>query len=220
MNVKGMIALISLAMLVGLIVAPAGTAPKPNEAPMTWEIDIRYETPKSVMVKTPGQEQPQRFWYFLYTATNRSGEDHDFVPEIILYTNTGQVVRAGRGVNPAVYQTLKKIINDPLLTDTVGITGKLLQGEDNARTAVAIFRDFDPKAASFTLFFGGLSGETAVVHLPRPIQAPDPLVEGKTIETSTVTLTKTLALDYNVGSEAGARNKADVRLIKKSWVMR
>ncbi len=220
MSYKGMVPLLSLVLLLGLTVVPAMTAPEPNEAPMTWEFDIRYETPQPIMVQVPGENQPQRFWYFLYTVTNRSGEDREFVPEITLYTNTGQVVPAGQGVNPVVYQRIKQIINDPLLTDTLGITGKMLQGEDNAKTAVAIFRDFDPKAASFTIFFGGLSGETAEVHLPTPIQLPDPLEEGKMIETSTVMLSKTLSLAYNVGTEAKGRTKAEVRLIDKIWVMR
>lgn len=220
MKYQTRVALISLAVFPGLFATPAATAPEPNEAPVTWEFDIRYETPKSIMIKAPGEATPRRFWYFLYTVTNRSGEDRDFAPEIALYTNTGQIIRAGAGVNPVVYQTIKKIVNNPLLTDMVGVTGKLLQGEDNARTSVAIFRDFDPKAASFTIFFGGLSGETAVVKLPHPISVPDPLEDGKMVKTSTVMLSKTLALKYNVGSEARGRGRADVRLIRKSWVMR
>jgi hypothetical protein len=220
MSYKGMIPLLSLVLLLGLTVVPGVTAPEPNEAPMTWEFDIRYETPQPIMVQAPGEDRPRRFWYFLYTVTNRSGEDREFAPEIALYTNTGQVISAGQGVNPVVYQTVKQIINDPLLTDTLGITGKMLQGEDNARTAVAIFHDFDPKAASFTIFFGGLSGETAMVRLPTPITLPDPLEEGKNIETSTVMLSKTLALTYNVGAEARERTKAEIRLVDKTWVMR
>lgn len=203
-----------------VLVEPAGTAPQPNEAPVAWEIEIRYETPHAITLQTPGDSQPRRFWYFLYTVINSSGEDREFVPEIVLYTNTGEVIPAGQGVPPSVFPAVKARRNDPLLRDTVGISGKLLQGEDNARTGVAIFRDFDPKAASFTIFVGGLSGETAVVRLPRPIELPDPLEEGKTVRTSVVTLSKTLALTYNVGAEASQRSEAEVRLVQKAWVMR
>ncbi|MBN1553463.1 MAG: hypothetical protein JXA11_01865 [Phycisphaerae bacterium] len=220
MSYKRMVVLLCLATPAVWFVAPAITAPEPNEAPVDWEIDIRYETPRAILVDVPGEAPPRRYWYFLYTVTNRSGEDHQFVPEIALYTNTGELVPSGKDVHPLVFQTIKSQRNNPLLRDTVGITGKLLQGEDNAKTGVAIFRDFDPAAASFTIFFGGLSGETAVIHLPEPIRLPDPLEEGKTIETSKVTLSKTLALTYNVGAEAQSRTRADLRLVRKTWVMR
>jgi hypothetical protein len=58
------------------------------------------------------------------------------------------------------------------------------------------------------------------VKLPNPISVPDPLEDGKMVKTTTVMLSKTLSLKYNVGSEASGRNKADLRLIRKSWVMR
>jgi len=213
---------LSLVVLLGPPILPAATAPQPNEARVAWEIDIRYRAPQPIVVKVPGYGSPQRFWYFLYTVTNQSGEDRHFAPDIVLYTNTGQIVRSGEGVNTTVYQTIKQRHNDPLLQTTVGMAGKLLQGESNAKEGVAIFRDFDPQAASFTLFFGGLSGETARVHLPTPITVSEMMPGGKTQDVSRdiVTLTKTLALTYNVGTEAGGRTQAEIREVDARWVMR
>ena len=60
-----------------------------------------------------------------------------------------------------------------------GLTGKLLQGEDNAKSGVAIWRDFDAKAGAFDLLLGGLSGETAEIQLPKPIEVVETDTDGK-----------------------------------------
>ncbi len=219
---KYKLAVVVLGMLVVAGLRPLPAAPQPSDARIAWEIDIDYKNPQPIMVKIPGRPKPQLFWYLLYTVTNRSGKDRLFVPEIVLYTNTGQMLRAGQGVNTIVYKTIKKLHNNPLLYDMVSITGKLLQGEDNARDGVAIFRDFDPKAASFEIFFGGLSGEIAVTRLPRPIMVKEIGPGGKQmmVEKDRITLVKTLKLQYTVGTEAKGRLNAKVRLLRKGWVMR
>ena len=219
---KYKLAVVVLAMLTVATLRPLPAAPQPSDARIAWEIDIDYKPPQPIMVKIPGRSKPQLFWYIPYTVTNRSGKDRLFVPEIVLYTNTGQVLRAGEGVNTVVYQTIKRLHNNPLLYDMVGITGKLLQGEDNARDGVAIFRDFDPKGASFEIFFGGLSGEIALTRLPRPIMVKEIGPGGKQImvEKDTITLVKTLKLKYTLGTEARDRPNAKVRLLRKGWVMR
>lgn len=209
-----------LVALVAVQTLPA--APRPNEARVAWQLDIRYSKPQPLYVQVPGQSEPQLFWYFTYTVTNRTGEDRQFAPEILLYTNTGEMIRAGQGVNPFVFQQIKKLHNNPLLTDIVGITGKLLQGQDNAREGVAIFKDFDPRAASFDIFFGGLSGETMSVPLPRPVEVKQIGPGGKEVlvEKNSITLVKTLDLKYRIGTETSRRIDAKVNLLSKRWVMR
>jgi hypothetical protein len=87
---------------------------------------------------------------------------------------------------------------------------------------VAIFRDFDPKGASFEIFIGGLSGEIALTRLPRPIMVKEVGPGGKQImvQKDTITLVKTLKLKYTLGTEARDRPNAKVRLLRKGWVMR
>jgi hypothetical protein len=208
-------------MLLGLLSLPA-QPPQPNEARVAWQLDLRYSKPRPIYVKVPGKSGPQLFWYFTFTVTNRTGEDRQFAPEILLYTHTGQMLRAGQGVNPIVFQHIKKLHNNPLLRDLVGITGKMLQGQDNARDGVAIFRDFDPEAARFDIFIGGLSGETATVQLPAPIKVRQIGPGGKevTVEKKAITLAKTLDLTYRIGTETRNRIDATVQLLGKRWVMR
>jgi hypothetical protein len=208
----------------GLLALPMVFAapPKPNEAQVDWQINIDYKTPQPIMIKVPGQTKPQLYWYTLFTVTNRTGRDRDFHPEILLYTNTGQMLRAGAGVNPAVYDQIKKMHNSPLLRDLVGMNGKLLQGQDNAKEGVAIFRDFDPKAGSFDIFFGGLSGETVIIKLPKPVKVKEIGPDGKekTVTTDKISLIKTLQLKYAFGTESADRANAKVEFVSQDWIMR
>ncbi len=93
----------------------------------------------------------------------------------------------------------------------------MLQGQDNARDGVAIFRNFDPKAASFDIFVAGLSGETTPIQLPVPIEVTEEGPDGKErkVKKTKVFLTKTLRLNYTIGTEAAQRNIAE----ETSWPM-
>jgi hypothetical protein len=173
-------------------------------------------------VVLPGQFAPKRFWYVRYTVTNRTGEDRIFVPEFVLYTDTGEILRAGQQVPSAVFREIKTICNDPLLKDTTEITGKLLQGEDNAQDGVAIWTDFDPKAGLIDLFIGGLSGETEQIDLPTPIQEVQIDIRGgeKIVEKTKAILSRTLQMTYKIAGEAAARKQVRPELVLKEWVMR
>jgi len=206
------------------VASPAHPAIEPSTVPISWELGFRIANPpQSIRVRVPGEAEPVTFWYMRYTVINRTGKDRIFVPDFVLYTDTGQVVHGGKNVPVAVFETIKKLHNDVLLTDITGMTGKLLQGEDNAKDGVAIFRDFDPKAGAFDIFVGGLSGETAELALPRPIEVME--VDAKTGEKKKVTktsvvLTKTRHLYDKIPGEAKARPRTQVKLAKKTWVMR
>ena len=212
-----------LVAMAALCVSDARTAPTPSEVPVTWEISIRLDTPKPIQVRPPGKDKVQTCWYLRYTVTNKTGGDRTFFPSFVLYTDTGEMLRAGRKVPPNAFDEIKKLYNDPLLEDMSAMTGKLLQGEDQAKSGVAIWRDFDPKAGSFDVFIGGLSGENVEIKLPRPIQVTrlNEMTGAKTVvETDLVTLTKTMQLTYRVSAGAAARPTAGVKLVKKGWVMR
>lgn len=211
-----------LLMLTVVLVGPSVCAPKPSQAPIEWEIDFEHATPKPIYVKIPGQTQAELYWFMVYKVTNRTGEDRFFVPDIVMYTATGQILQAGQGVNVTVYEQIKKLLNEPLLQDSVGMTGKLLQGADNAKLGVAIFKDFGPKAAAFDIFVGGLSGEYATVELPTPIEVTQITVDGepRTVTKTSVILGKTLKLAYSIRTEARSRIDAKPQLDEKVWVMR
>lgn len=205
-----------------LFVVPARTAPKPAEIPESWELEFEYEKIKPLRIRLPGRSEPELFWYMCYTVTNRTGEDQVFVPQCVMYADTGQVLRAGKGVPPVVFKTVKKLLNNPLLKDNSSMGGKLLQGEDNAKDGVAIWADFDPKAGVVDVFFGGVSGEKIEVRLPKPVSITETDVTGKTqtVMKDKVVLAKTLMLRYSIPGEAAARLTAPVKLLSTSWVMR
>jgi hypothetical protein len=216
--------LVGLAVLAGAVALVAGlarSAPQPSVVSLAWELQFDYQTPAPIRLDVPG-EGKQTYWYVLFTVTNKTGADRMFVPDFTLYTDTGQVLRGGKDISPSVFQAIVTRHNNPLLEDLSEITGPILQGADNARDGVAIFRDIDPQARSFDIFIGGLSGETAVVKLPMPIAVEEPTIEGKvvTVTKDSIILHKTRQLRFALPGEAGARLNARPRMIEDGWVMR
>jgi hypothetical protein len=211
-----------LLMLTAVLVGPSVSAPEPSQAAIEWELEFEHAAPKPILVKVPGKVEPELYWFMPYKVINRTGEDRFFVPDIVLYTSTGQILRSNQDVNLAVYEYIKQTLNEPLLRDNAAMTGKLLQGADNAKTGVAIFKDFDPEAAAFDVFVGGLSGEYATVELPTPIEVTQVDLDGEqnVVTKSRIVLSKTLKLSYGLRTEARARMSAKPELNEKVWVMR
>lgn len=218
---RGLAGLAILAVVTALTSGLAHSAPEPSIVPVAWQFDVDYQSPMSIQLRLPGETQVQTYWYVLYTVTNNTGEDRYFVPNLTLYADTGQIIRAGRGVSPAVFDAIKRRHNNPLLKDPTSINAPLLQGEDNAQDGVAIFRDIDPKARSFEIYFAGLSGETVTVKLPVPIETVEE-ADGKTekVTKDSIVLRKTLQLSYGLPGEAAARLTNPPRLLASQWVMR
>jgi len=202
---------------------PAWTAPKPADIPVSWELELyRPGALQTIQVRVYPNEPLKTYWYLRYSVTNQTGQDRIFTPEFDLVTETGQMLHAGKAP-AAVFEAIKKLHNDPLMLDMTGMTGKLLQGEDNAKVGVAIWPDFDPQAGAVDLFVGGLSGETVELTLPTPVEVTETDVktgEQKTVAKDKVVLSKTLHLRYSIPGEASSRLRAPVRLEKKEWVMR
>jgi hypothetical protein len=200
----------------------AGTYPKPLTVPLQWQLEIELGDFRPIAVRLPDKKEDQIFWYLRYTVTNRSGDDRVFVPEVILYTDTGEIVRAGKQTPMAVFNKIKALYNDPLMKIPTAMTGKLLQGEDNAKSSVAIWPDFDPNAGKVSIFLGGLSGETTSVNLPSPIIVVEPDWRGqeRPVTKDKLLLVKTLELQYAIPGEKAARRHLAPKLTKQHWVMR
>jgi hypothetical protein len=211
-----------LAITASSYVIADGTAPEPGVIDMDWRVDMTHGTPQPIQVTLPGENSPTLFWYMTYTVTNNTGKDIMFAPVLSLYTSTGKTVRSGQGVSPVVFTKIKTLLNNPLLQNNATIAGKLLQGKDRAKDGVVIFRNFDPKATGFTIFFSGLSGETATVKLPRKIKVKEVDDKGNVVEVEkdTVLLTRCLQLDYRLNVAAQIRAKAKLKCVAKKWVMR
>jgi len=178
-----------------------------------WTLDFRFDQPEPIVVTTPGGEK-EVYWYLVYTVTNRSGEDHPLVPAFTLYSDTTTVQRAG--IYPTVFEAIKKIRKIRFLENAVQMIGKILTGEDNARTGVAIFAPLDRKTDRFILFVEGLSGE----FVERPDRSkkvePGHLAEGDKL----VRLRKTLALEYQLAGDQWWLNLDQPVFVSKKWTWR
>jgi hypothetical protein len=212
--------LAQLVCLAGLLVGAATTwaAPEASKIARRWQLDIDFHDLQRISVTLPGDKSPTAFWYVLYTVTNNTGEDIDFYPTFDLVTSTLQVIPAGEAVSPSVYDVLKERYSrlHPFFRDPIRVHGMLLQGEDNARTSVAVFKDFDSKADSLTVYIAGLSGEHA--------KAANPVFDPQKPESDEnprfFPLRKTLAISYDVpGDEVSRAASTPIRRLRE-WIMR
>lgn len=217
------LAALLMALSLALATSDARTEiPQPSPIPTAWELEFEHQAPKAIQVTLPGEKTPKTFWYLVYTVNNQTDSDQLFVPDIVLFTETGQTLRAGYGVPAQVFTEIKKVQNDPLLRDVGSIAGRLLQGEDNAKRGVAIWPDYDAAAGAFDIFISGLSGETEEIQLPSPVEVMeiDAAGQKKAVEKTKMILNKTLHLNYQVTGEAASRPTAKPVLKVKEWVMR
>lgn len=222
MKYRVLVTLILTVATISIATQSYSAPPRPLEVPSSWELEFDFKPPIPVRLTVPGDKAPRTFWYMQYRVTNRTGEDQIFVPDFVLYTDTGVVLPAGRKTPISVFNAIKQMHNNPLLKDFAAITGKLLQGADNAREGLAIWPDFDHKAGKIDIFIGGLSGETAEIKLPIPMKVTQTDARGKTvvIEKKSILLSKTLHLTYRVPAGAGARFGKPTKQLDKEWIMR
>ena len=195
-----------------------GAAPKPSLTPKSWQLDFEFRDPARIDVTLPGDEHPSMFWYLIYTVTNETGCEVLFYPQFDLVTDTLRVVHGGDDVSPTVFDAIRQRHHKqhPLIVAPLKASGKLLQGVDNARTSVAIFRTLDAEASRFTLYAAGLSGE--VVRVPNPAFAPAQPVTEHNLQF--FTLRKTLAIRYDIPGDLKSRKRAAPVRTGRDWVMR
>ena len=199
------------AVLVGLSMA----APKPAilQRPGQWTVEVKFEHPQQIVVPWGGDAQ-SRFWYMIMTVTNRTGRDVEFYPKCDLMTDTFQVLPAGQGVPPVVFQQIQQRHGGvyQFLEPLEKVDSRILQGEDNAKEIVIAWKDFDPQATSFKVFVGGLSNETATVRHPVAVdQGGQPLQ---------VFLRKTLQLNYSLRGDPAMRPSVETVYTSQNWIMR
>jgi hypothetical protein len=198
--------------------APPASQPMPAIVSTSWTLKLKFQDPQRVSVIEPGQQSPVVYWYMLYALENTSGREVDFYPSVEVVTDTLQIVRSERGVSPEAYQAVARRANDPALLPPEKIAGRIIVGKDRARHGVAIWKDFDPRAKGFTVYFSGLSGEIARWKNPA-FDAEKP--EGPRNQKYFL-LRKTLAIPYVLAGSESTRGTAVPRRLadKQAWVMR
>jgi hypothetical protein len=188
--------------VVALVTAVASGFPKPAAVPYRWELnfepgDLRFYT---------DQSSGQAYWYFTYTVTNRTGKDQLWAPKMVVYTDRGEILEAGRDVPTLVTQNLLVLLGSKLLEDQNQIIGDLLQGKENAKEGLVIWKAGRSDVNEISLFVRGISGETARVKNP---------VNGQEIN-----LYKTLQRDYLIPGDAAARGSQPIDLVQEQWILR
>jgi hypothetical protein len=198
------------------IVCISQAAPEPAAVPVSnlWTINTEFTHPQQIIMQNESTNQLKRYWYMIITLTNKTNRDVDFYPKCELFTDTFQLIPAGKGVASVVFERVKERHKNkyPFLKYMNEADNKLLQGEDNACDLAIIWEDFDNKAQNIKLFITGLSNETAVVD--HPVNKDQ---EGHPIQ---VYLRKTLELSYNIHGEPELVSGVELKFDGKYWVMR
>ncbi|HYE20667.1 MAG TPA: hypothetical protein VEA69_19620 [Tepidisphaeraceae bacterium] len=152
----------ALAILVVAAVAtsPAAAYPKPAVNKTAWELDVQTSAPIRIAVKAPGDSAPKAYWYMLMTVTNNTGEEQQFLPEVELVDDKGNVFRSDKSIPQAVFDQIKQVTGKKLLVPLGKASGPIRQGPDEAVDTVAIWPEPLERMGSFTVFVSGLSGES------------------------------------------------------------
>ena len=213
MGAKSFLTLVLALFLTAIIaISPTRTLayPEPSLVSTAWEFKFSYDHPRAIAVQNL-DGQWEWYWYMTYKVVNNTGQERLFIPEIALATEQGDILTAGRGVRTNVFDAIKKKVGNRLLESPSDVVGQILQGADHAKESVAIWPAPEHNIDQVTVFFGGLSGETAQVKVP---DSTDPT---KTID---ALVSKTLMIDYEFpGSPLSPQNQAVVFKGEK-WIMR
>jgi len=194
--------LAALAVIVLSVGALAAGYPKPAAVPYRWE--LTFEPGELRLYRDP--ETSRYFWWFTYAVTNRTNGVQLWAPSMVLYTDTGEIIQAGKEVPGNVTEALLGMMNNQFLEDQNEIIGDILQGKEHMKEGLVVWRANSLAVNEVSLFISGTSGETARVKNP--------------ISGSEVILRKTLQRDYLIPGDATARGSEPAQLMNQEWVMR
>ena len=193
-------------LIVACLPFTANAQPEPALVSESWELEFRYDDPKIIRVRVPGETRPKLYWYIKYSVANNTGAERLFIPDVLVYTDKGDLQIAGKGVLPEVFESIRDYLRNPLLESPITVVGQLRQGQDNARDSVFIWPVPKHDVDSYRIFIGGLSGETHVVL--------DPKTEKRYL------LRKTLMVDYKTPGDSSHAENKPVRKQKEVWILR
>lgn len=187
--------------------------PKPSPYPITWELKFEHGPLRRVMVKVPGSETLQPFWYLTYTVTNNTDREQVFLPVFEMMTKDGNILRSDKNIPSVVFDVIKLREKKRFLEPYPQTAGELRLGEDQARDGVAIFPEPMAEMGDFSIFVGSLSGEIQVLKNDKG----EPM---KDSEGRQVILRKTLQLHYLIRGDEVRPGEDPVTEGASEWVMR
>jgi len=204
---RSLLVSVAATLLFALAGAPvASTAhaspPKPSPFPISWELDFDPGALRLFVDPADGST----WWYFTYQVTNRTPRDQVWAPDLVLFTDAGEILDSGAGVPTRVTEAIRTLLGNELLETQSEIIGDLLRGPEHARDGLAVWPAEDLSINELSLFIGGTSGETARVMHPRTGQQ--------------YILRKMMQRDYLIRGDALANGDDPVEVVGERWVMR
>lgn len=147
---------------------PAMAAPEPSDINDSWSFKFKHDHPRPIAVRNLDGEVVW-YWYMTYQVQNDTGSDHLFNPQFDIATDDGQIIQGNRGIGPDVFLAIKQRLNNRLLESPVEVTGQFLQGADNARESVVIWKAPAQQVSHLSIFVAGIAGETQRVTTGRTL---------------------------------------------------
>lgn len=196
--------------LLGVLALGAGhRPPEPDPLPQRWELDLAVGPLRVITLEVEG-EGLKPFFYMTYRVTNNSGEDLQFAPIFEIGNENGDVVRAGNDVPRSVRQALLKLLDSALLEDQIQIIGTILQGRENAKDGLVIWRAPSLTTDELAVYAAGFSGETQQVEFQN----------ADTGETETMTFRKTYMVRYATPGTLVGQGSKPLEVVGERWIMR
>lgn len=189
--------------LVALAQSALAEYPKPSLYPVSWELEFSYRLPRRIVVQLPDRPATA-YWYLPYTVVNRSDDERMFMPIFELVTEDGKVIRSDNNVPRRVFDQIKSREKNQFMEHPIGVSGTIRLGEAQARDSVAIWEEPMPEMGRFSIYVGGLSGESTTVGAG----------EQKVI------LRKSLQLNYLIRGDEIYPGEDQINENPKQWVMR
>lgn len=196
-------------LLLGGIAGAFARPPEPDPLPQRWELVLDLGPMRLITIDVPGVG-PQPFFYLTYRVTNNSGQDLQFAPIFDLGNEDGDLVRGGVDVSKYVRDYLDDLLDNPLLEDQISIIGPILQGRENAKDGLVIWRAVDLDADELALYAAGFSGETQIVSFTDP-------ESGEPVE---LTFRKTYMVRYATPGTIAGRGSRPLEVETQRWIMR
>jgi len=199
---RAALTILAIASALTVMARSAPAHPTPSTVPFRWE--LRFEPGPLRLYVDPVDRAA--YWYFTYVVTNGTERDQIWAPDLVLFTDAAEIVRAGDQVPSRVEEQLRELLGNELLETQSEIIGTIRQGVEHARDGLAVWPAGELRVTELSLFVGGLSGETARITNP--------------LSGEPVILRKTLERRYRVPGDPLARGSRPLEFVSQRWVMR
>jgi hypothetical protein len=195
-------------------VAPIVPPSELKNIPDLWVLEFQYRDPRFIVVELPGEGR-QLLWYMTYRVMNTSDKPRLFLPRFTIVTDAGKVYqdtiipRAERAITAKEdpVRRLTQPYQNSVTMSAAPIEPSKAESLPIVHYGVAIWKDVDMKAKSFSVFVEGLSNGYVAVE--------DPKTKTKQIKK------KTLKLEFAKPGDVLYPTSTEIRLMREPvWTYR